>query len=104
MTPEGDIRVRLACADGRVHRVDVASSRTGLPPRLVQGRTPADAGRLVPLLFSVCRRAQGAVVTFSIVTALVFLLILDLDRPRRGLIRVGHASMRELKERLIATP
>jgi uptake hydrogenase large subunit len=60
VNPEGDITVRLACADRRVRGVSVASSRTGLPPRLVRGRAPADVQRLVPLLFSICNRAQGA--------------------------------------------
>jgi hypothetical protein len=69
MNPEGGITVRLACADGRVQRVQVASSRTGLPPRLVRGRAPADVRRLVPLLFSICRQAQGAAAAAAIAAA-----------------------------------
>jgi hypothetical protein len=60
VNPEGEITVRLACSDRKVRKVSVASSRTGLPPRLVRGRPPADVQRLVPLLFSICQRAQGA--------------------------------------------
>ncbi|MGB3429358.1 MAG: hypothetical protein WBA53_14430, partial [Burkholderiaceae bacterium] len=60
MNPEGEITVRLACAEQVVRNVTVTSSRTGLPARLVRGRVAADVQRLVPLLFSICSRAQGA--------------------------------------------
>ena len=69
MNPEGEISVRLSCRDRRVHEASVASSRTGLPPRLVRGRLPADVQRLVPLLFSICRRAQGAASAAAIAAA-----------------------------------
>ena len=69
MNPEGEISVRLSCRDHRVHKVSVASSRTGLPPRLVRGRPPADVQRLVPLLFSICQRAQGAASAAAIAAA-----------------------------------
>jgi len=69
VNPEGEISVRLSCRDRRVHMVSVASSRTGLPLRLVRGRPPADVQRLVPLLFSICRRAQGAASAAAIAAA-----------------------------------
>jgi hypothetical protein len=69
VNPEGEIGVRLSCRDHRVHEVSVASSRTGLPPRLVRGRPAADVQRLVPLLFSICRRAQGAASAAAIAAA-----------------------------------
>lgn len=69
MNPEGEITVRLDCADGRVRQVGVTSSRTGLPPRLVRGRPAADVQRLVPLLFSICNRAQGAASASAIAAA-----------------------------------
>jgi hypothetical protein len=69
VNPEGEISVRLSCRDHRVHMVSVASSRTGLPPRLVRGRSPADVQRLIPLLFSICRRAQGAASAAAIAAA-----------------------------------
>jgi len=69
VNPEGDIAVRLTCIDQRVHRASVASSRTGLPPRLVRGRPAADVQRLVPLLFSICQRAQGAASAAAIAAA-----------------------------------
>lgn len=69
MNPEGEITVRLSCSDHRVHKVSLTSSRTGLPPRLVRGRPPADVQRLVPLLFSICQRAQGAASAAAIAAA-----------------------------------
>jgi Ni,Fe-hydrogenase I large subunit len=60
VNPEGEISVRLECADARVRSINVTSSRTGLPPRLVRGKPAPDVQRLVPLLFSICNRAQGA--------------------------------------------
>ena len=69
MNPEGEITVRLTCSDQRVRNASVASSRTGLPPRLVRGRPAADVQRLVPLLFSICQRAQGAASAAAIAAA-----------------------------------
>ena len=69
MNPEGEITVRLACSNRRVQTASVTSSRTGLPPRLVRGRPPADVQRLVPMLFSICQRAQGAAAAGAIAAA-----------------------------------
>lgn len=69
MNPEGTISVRLACAGGWVRQVGVTSSRTGLPARLVRGKPAADVQRLVPLLFSLCNRAQGAASASAIAAA-----------------------------------
>lgn len=69
MNPEGAITVRLTCAERRVSQVGLTSSRTGLPPRLVRGRPAADVQRLVPLLFSICNRAQGAASAAAIAAA-----------------------------------
>jgi len=69
VNPEGEITVRLACSDRRVQKASITSSRTGLPPRLVRGRPPVDVERLVPLLFSICQRAQGAAAASAIAAA-----------------------------------
>ena len=70
VNPEGEITVRLTCSDQRgAQGVASPSSRTGLPPRLVRGRPPADVQRLVPLLFSICQRAQGAASAAAIAAA-----------------------------------
>lgn len=69
MNPEGELTVRIDCADQRVRRVGVTSSRSGLPPRLVRGKAATDVQRLVPLLFSICNRAQGAAAMAAISAA-----------------------------------
>ena len=38
--------------------------------------------------------------TFAVLIALVLAIILDLDRPRRGLIRIGEDSMLRLQATL----
>jgi hypothetical protein len=49
-------------------------------------------------------RHFGQVVITSIVIALVILTIIDLDRPRRGLIQISQRSMMELHDSLQANP
>ena len=46
------------------------------------------------------RRRQVANVLFAFVIALVLVLIIDIDRPRRGLIQVSHDSMLRLQQSL----
>lgn len=60
MFREGEITVRLALREHRIHSVDVTSTRAALPRRLTQGRATAEVARTLPLLFSVCAKAQGA--------------------------------------------
>ena len=45
-------------------------------------------------------RAAGVVLSLSFLIALVILVIVDLDRPYRGLLKVGQQSMLELRESL----
>lgn len=59
MADAGRLTLRLHCGDGRVQRVEIASSRPQAA-RLLVGRTPQQAAQLAPLLFNVCGRAQGA--------------------------------------------
>jgi len=44
------------------------------------------------------QRRHGSAAIFAFLIALVLTLILDLDRPRRGLIRVGEESMLRLQQ------
>jgi Ni,Fe-hydrogenase I large subunit len=60
MPIEGEIVVRLAHAAGRIARVSIRSTRPLATARVVVGRRAADAAALVPRLYSVCARAQGA--------------------------------------------
>jgi hypothetical protein len=69
MNAEGELAVRLVCAGQRVREVSVTSSRTGLPPRLVRGKPAPDVRELIPRLFSICNRAQGAAAAAAIAAA-----------------------------------
>ncbi|KQV20654.1 hypothetical protein ASC74_19225 [Pseudomonas sp. Root329] len=46
------------------------------------------------------RRRHGSTAIFAILIAMVFTIILDLDQPRSGFIRVGEESMLRLQEDL----
>lgn len=50
------------------------------------------------------RRRQVANITFAFVIALVLVIILDVDRPRRGFVTVSQDSLLRLQESLNATP
>jgi len=60
MPIEGEIVVRLAHVAGRIARVSIRSTRPLATARVVVGRRAGDAAALVPRLYSVCARAQGA--------------------------------------------
>lgn len=60
VTIEGELTVRLDCDPRRVRRVTVRSTRPFAAARVLAGRSPDDAVRMVPRLFSICAHAQGA--------------------------------------------
>jgi coenzyme F420-reducing hydrogenase alpha subunit len=60
MTIEGDLSVRLDWDGRRVRRASVRSTRPLAASRVLSGRAPAAAVAMVPLLYSICGRAQGA--------------------------------------------
>jgi len=60
MFREGELTVRLDVHGGQVRSVQIASTRTPLPPRLTLGRPADQVAHTLPLLFSICARAQGA--------------------------------------------
>lgn len=60
MFTEGELTVRLDLGAGRIRAVGIASTRAALPPQLTRGQPAEDVARTVPLLFSICSRAQGA--------------------------------------------
>jgi hypothetical protein len=60
MNPEGELVVRLGLEANRVHSVNIASSRVALPERMTRGRSADEVARTLPLLFSICARAQSA--------------------------------------------
>ncbi len=55
----GKLALRLICRDGAVAATDIRSTRPQAA-RVLQGKTPEQVATLVPLLYSVCRREQGA--------------------------------------------
>jgi len=59
MSIEGELTLRLAWDGRRVRSVAVCSTRPFAAPRVLIGRTPAAAGAMAPLLFSICAQAQG---------------------------------------------
>jgi hypothetical protein len=69
MFREGELTVRLGVQANRIRSVDIASTRTPLPARLTQGRTVEDVERTIPLLFSICARAQGAATSAALAAA-----------------------------------
>jgi hypothetical protein len=69
MFREGELTVRLGVQANRIRSVDIASTRTPLPARLTQGHTVEDVERTIPLLFSICARAQGAAASAALVAA-----------------------------------
>jgi hypothetical protein len=48
------------------------------------------------------RRRRGSIAFFALLVALVLMVIFDMDRPRRGLIRVSQDSMVRLQESMMA--
>jgi hypothetical protein len=60
MNPEGELIVRLGLKENRVHSVSIASSRPSLPERMTCGRPADEVARTLPLLFSICGKAQAA--------------------------------------------
>jgi hypothetical protein len=99
VNPEGEITVRLLCAEHSVRSVTVTSSRTGLPARLVRGRIAADVQRLVPLLFSICSRAQGAASASAIAAAQG--LPSTIGNPARQTLEVMLETLQETVWRLL---
>jgi len=56
---EGEIHVAVRWNGGEIERAELRSSRPFVAPRLLAGKTVAEACALVPLLFSICGRSQA---------------------------------------------
>jgi len=70
VTIEGELTVRLDWDGRRVRSATVRSTRPFAAARVLAGRSPAEAVRTVPLLFSVCAHAQGAAAAGAIEAAM----------------------------------
>ena len=66
MTLAGDIAVRLAWDGRSVCEVRIRSTRPFASGRVLAGKTGAEAAAMVPLLYSICGRAQGAAAAAAI--------------------------------------
>lgn len=64
----GHLRLDLAVRDGVIAGADLASTRP-FAARVLVGKTPAQALALVPLLFSLCGKAQRAVAAAALAAA-----------------------------------
>lgn len=84
----GCIRLRIGFEGGRIDRVEVASERSAIAPRL-RGRTADDAVRLVPLLFALCGQAQGRAAALALAAARGAEAAVQLDAA------IQHEVMRE---------
>ncbi len=69
MPIEGEIAVRLTRAAGRIAHVSIRSTRPLATARVVAGRRAGDAAALLPRLYSVCARAQGAAAASALESA-----------------------------------
>jgi len=87
MIAEGKLEFEIAWDGKRIAGATIHSSRPVAASRVLEGRSVEDVLRLVPMLFSVCARAQGVAASAAIEAA-------------RGL-RAGDAAQLE-RERAIA--
>lgn len=70
MSVEGVVHLSARLAAGRIAGVRVASDRPLLAQRLFAGRTPDEALKLVPNLYSVCGKSQSVVAAAALDAAL----------------------------------
>jgi uptake hydrogenase large subunit len=59
MSIEGQLRVGVRIAQGRIDQVRIDSTRPDVAPSLLVGRSRAEAQAAAPSLFSICSRSQG---------------------------------------------
>lgn len=66
MNPEGQIHIQLVWDGGAIRSVAITPRGLADAARLLNGKTPAQAGAIVPLLFSLCGRAQGVAAALAL--------------------------------------
>ena len=69
MSLEGKLEVRVAWDGHRIRDARIISTRPFAASRVLEGRTPAEVTATVPLLFSLCGRAQRAAAAHALVAA-----------------------------------
>lgn len=65
----GELTVRVTVRDGRVHGVDIESTRPQLANRLLAGKPGDEAVAMVPRLFSICGRSQHVAAELALAAA-----------------------------------
>ena len=93
MGPEGELRIDLRLQGDSVQRVEVHSTRPDVAGRVLQGRTRAEIGAAVPLLFSICGRSQAAASELACAAAAGETL--DAAALQRCSVAVAAETMRE---------
>lgn len=68
-SPEGALHIRLAWDGAAIRAVGIAPRRLLDPARLVRGQTPRQAAQALPLLYSLCGKAQGAAAQLALAAA-----------------------------------
>lgn len=69
MLPEGHLEIYLDWDGTCIREVGIAPRRLADPARLLRGKTPEQAAATLPLLFSLCGKAQGAAAALVLDTA-----------------------------------
>ncbi|CAD5375024.1 putative Hydrogenase expression/formation protein HoxV [Rubrivivax sp. A210] len=59
MGPEGELRISLRIAAGRIAHCQIASTRPDVAARLLEGRSTAEIAAAVPRLYAICAVSQG---------------------------------------------
>lgn len=96
---EGELRVVLRLAAGRVLRCDISSTRPDVARLLLQGRSLMEISAAVPRLFTVCAAAQSAACEL-VVAAVCAKPLTDaaLERLRKA---VADESLRETVQQVV---
>ena len=69
MNPEGKIQIRLAWDGQCIRRARLESRPLPRLDALLRGKSVAQAAEIIPMLFSVCRRAQGTAAASALAAA-----------------------------------
>ncbi len=99
MFREGELIVRLGIESHRIRTVDITSTRAPLPARLTQGRPADEVARTIPLLFSICARAQAAAAGGALAAARGH--VIDSEQAERESANVRRETVVELLTRLL---
>jgi len=99
MNVEGSIRIRLQPQALGPRRVGIESTRPQIAARLLEGRTVAEALRLLPRVFSVCGMAQAAAGARACASALGETPAPEAERNREQAVAVE--SLREHLWRIV---